>query len=140
MFLLDTCVVSELRKVEPKADPGLLKWAAKTPATSMYLSTISLYELELGVLLMERRDSISGDVLRTWLSETVIPTFAKRLLPIDGRVAVRASALHVPNPAPLADSFIGATALVHGMALVTRNAGDFERFDGLKVVNPFRGT
>lgn len=137
MFVLDTCVVSELRKSGSRADQGLTRWAAGVPAMEMYLSTMSLYELELGVLLAERRDRATGSVLRTWLSETVMPTFARRLLPIDGRVAALAASLHVPDPAPLADSLIAATALAHDMAVVTRNVADFDRFVGLLVINPF---
>ena len=98
---------------------------------------MSLCELELGVLLAERRDRATGSVLRTWLSEAVMPTFARRMLPIDGQVAALAASLHVPDPAPLAGSLIAATALAHDMALVTRNVADFDRFVGLLVINPF---
>ncbi len=139
MFVLDTCIVSELRKSRSQADPGLIGWADGVPATEMYLSTMSLCELELGVPLAERRDRATGSVLRTWLSEAVVPSFARRMLPIDGQVAALAASLHMPDLAPLADSLIliAATALAHDMALVTRNVADFDRFVGLLVINPF---
>ena len=138
MFVLDTNVVSELRKAKAgKANPGLTDWAAGVPAALMFLSVLSLHELEHGVLLVERRDPSTGEVLRDWLDGSVVPAFADRTIVIDPAVARRAAALHVPDPAPFRDALIGATALVHGMALVTRNVNDFERFGGLEVVNPW---
>lgn len=138
MFLLDTNVVSELRKAKAqKANPGLTEWADGTPGTLMFLSVVSLHELEHGVLLAERRDPKAGRVLREWLDSRVGPAFADRILVIDEPVAVRAAALHVPDPAPFRDALIGATAMVHGMTVVTRNVADFYRFPGLEVANPW---
>lgn len=126
MFLLDTNVVSELRKVRAgRADARVAAWADAVDAADLYLSVISLQELEIGVLLAERRDSAQGAVLRTWLDEHVVPAFDGRVLVVDAAVARRSARLHVPNPRPLRDGLIAATALVHGMTVVTRNASDF---------------
>ncbi len=138
MFVLDTNVVSELRKVRAgKADRGVTEWVAGVPATQMFLSAVTIHELEHGVLLAERADPGRGAVLRTWLDDSVSAAFDTRVLPVDERVARRAAALHVPDPAPFRDALIGATALVHQMTVVTRNLRDFERFVDLDVVNPW---
>jgi len=138
MFVLDTNVVSELRKARSgKADPGVTTWAAGVPAAQMFLSVITVHELEHGVLLAERADPPQGALLRRWLDESVAHAFADRVLAVDGTVARQAAALHVPDPAPFRDALIGATALVNRMAVVTRNVKDFERFAGLAVVNPW---
>ena len=126
MFLLDTNVVSELRKVRAgRADARVAAWADSVDASDLYLSVISLQELEIGVLLAERRDPTQGAVLRKWLDEHVLPAFAGRILIVDATVAQRSARLHVPNPRPLRDGLIAATALVHGMTVVTRNVDDF---------------
>jgi predicted nucleic acid-binding protein len=138
MFLLDTNVVSELRKVRAgKADPGVVDWASAVPAPLMFLSVISLHELELGVLLAERKDPTTGSILRVWLDDSVVPAFGDRILPVDASIAIGAASLHVPDPAPFRDALIGATALVHGMAVVARNVTHFERFAGLEVIDPW---
>jgi predicted nucleic acid-binding protein len=138
MFVLDTNVVSELRKVRSgKANPGVGTWATSTPSAQLFLSAITIHELEHGVLLAERSDPQQGALLRAWLDRSVATAFAERVLPVDETVARRAAGLHVPDPAPFRDALIGATALVHHMAIVTRNVSDFERFDGLEVVNPW---
>ncbi|MFI4941968.1 MAG: type II toxin-antitoxin system VapC family toxin [Burkholderiales bacterium] len=126
MYLVDTNVVSELRKVRAgRADARVAAWADGVDATDLYLSVVSLQELEIGVLLAERRDATQGAVLRRWLDEHVLPAFAGRLLVVDAAVARRSARLHVPNPRPLRDGLIAATALVHGMTVVTRNVDDF---------------
>jgi predicted nucleic acid-binding protein len=140
MFVLDTNVVSELRKVASgKADPAVAAWAASTPAGSMYISAITVLELELGVLAIERRDAPSGAVLRAWLDTRVLPTFAERTLSVDTAVAVRCAGLHVPDPRSERDALIAATALVHGMVVVTRNVRDFEPM-GVEVFSPWTST
>ena len=138
MFLLDTNVVSELRKVRSgKAAAPVADWAGDVPSARLFVSVVTIHELEHGVLLAERADPHRGRVLRTWLDESVPAAFAQRILPVDEAVARRAAAFHVPDPAPFRDALIGATALVHGMTVVTRNVRDFERFAGLVVVNPW---
>lgn len=138
MFLLDTNVVSELRKVRGgKANPGVATWAEQVPSPVLFISAVTIHELEHGVLLMERADPNQGALLRAWLDQSVTAAFKSRVLVVDERVARRAAALHVPDPAPFRDALIGATALVHDMTVVTRNVKDFERFDGLDVLNPW---
>ncbi|MDA8391325.1 MAG: type II toxin-antitoxin system VapC family toxin [Actinomycetota bacterium] len=138
MYLLDTNVVSELRKARAgKADPGVAAWATSTPAAQLFISAITLHELEHGVLLAERSDPHKGALLRIWLDTSVAAAFAERVLPVDERVARRAARLHVPDPAPFRDALIGATAFEHHMAVVTRNTKDFERFTGLDILNPW---
>lgn len=138
MFVLDTNVVSELRKVRAgKADPAVAAWARGTSSGLLFLSVVSLHELEHGVLLAERADPSRGAVLRTWLDGSVLPAFADRVLPVDERVARIAAGLHVPDPAPFRDALIGATALAHRMTVVTRNVSDFAPF-GVPVLDPWR--
>jgi len=137
MFILDTNVVSELRKVRAgRADKKVARWADSVDAADLYLSAISVQELELGVRLIERRDPTQGAIFRTWLESHVLPAFAGRILPADVAVAQRCAALHAPDPAPVMDSLIAATALVHGMTLVTRNVADFES-SGVAMFNPW---
>lgn len=138
MFLLDTNVISELRKAKAgTANLGVNTWAAEVPSALMFASVISLQELEHGILMALCSDPAKGALLRSWLDDNVIPAFGDRLLPVDRRVVVRAAALHVPDPAPFRDALIGATAAEHGLTVVTRNARDFERFAGLSVLNPW---
>jgi predicted nucleic acid-binding protein len=138
MYLLDTNVVSELRKVRAgKANPNVARWADSVDANQLYLSVISVQELEIGVLLVERRDAAQGAMLRTWLNEHVLPAFAGRILPVDTKIALRSAHMHAPDPHPVRDGLIAATALIHGMTIVTRNVDDFIRTDGM-VLNPWK--
>jgi len=135
MYVLDTDVVSELRRPE-RAHPQVAAWAARTPLVLHFISSVTLYELEVGILLMERRDRAQGAVLRAWMDRQVLPRFEGRILSIDTAVARRAAALHVPDPRPERDAFIAATALVHAMTVVTRNVEDY-RPTGVEVLNPW---
>jgi predicted nucleic acid-binding protein len=137
MFILDTNVVSELRKVRlGKADKNVAEWADSVNTSDLYLSVITIQELEIGILLVERRDTLQGSMLRSWLNSHVLPAFANRILPIDTLVARRSAQLHVPNPQPIRDGLIAATALVHGMMVVTRNVDDFKS-TGVQALNPW---
>ena len=136
MFLLDTNVISELRK--PQADPAVVAWARGMAAYKLYISAITLLEIETGILRLERRDSSQAAILRTWLEGHVIPAFAGRVLSIDSQVARRCARLHVPDRSNECDALIAATALVHDMTIVTRNAKNFT-FDGIAVINPWEG-
>ena len=137
MYLLDTNVVSELRKVKSgKADRNVTDWADRVDASDLYLSVITLLELDIGVLLAERRDPLQGALLRTWLNAHVLPAFSDRIFAVDMAVAQRSARLHVPDPRPFRDCLIAATALVHGMTVVTRNVVDFEA-TGVQILNPW---
>ena len=137
MYLLDTNVVAELRKAKAgKADKGVANWAESVAPASLFLSTITVLEMELGVLLIERRDPAQGAILRSWMDGHVLPAFADRILPIDIAVARRCAQLHVPDPKSERDAFIAATALVHGMTVVTRNVVDFAS-TGVPTLNPW---
>lgn len=139
MYLLDTNVVSELRKARSgRANRGVVQWADDVDAAELFVSVITLQELEIGVLLAERKDAATGAVLRSWFNQHVLPAFSGRVLPVDAAVALRSALLHVPDPKPVRDSLIAATALVHGMVVVTRNVADFEP-SGVTVVNPWIG-
>lgn len=140
MFVLDTNVVSELRRVRAgRADKNVSIWADGVDYGELYLSVITVHELDLGVLLAERRDSRQGGILRRWFDQQVLPAFDGRILPIDIKVVRCSARLHVPDPRPLRDAFIAATALVHGMTVVTRNVSDF-RATGVAILNPWRPT
>ena len=137
MFVLDTNVVSELRRAKAgKADKNVTAWAARVPAGGLFLSAITILELEIGVLLVERRDPAQGAILRVLLDRYVLPAFAGRVLAVDTAVAQRCARLHVPDPRSGRDALIAATALVHGMTVVTRNVADFEP-TGVPILNPW---
>ena len=135
MFLLDTNVISELRRAN-RAAPAVLAWAHTTQASQLFISAITVLELETGVLLVERRDPEQGSLLRSWLDGHVLPGFAGRILPVDAAVAQRCAQLHVPDPRAERDALIVATALVHGMTVATRNMADFLP-TGVALINPW---
>ncbi|MCB1600449.1 MAG: type II toxin-antitoxin system VapC family toxin [Xanthomonadales bacterium] len=138
MFILDTNVVSELRKAKAgRADRNVTAWAAGVLPASLFVSAITILELETGVLLVERRDPDQGAVLRAWLEGQVLPAFAGRVLAVDLAVAQRCAKLHVPDPRAERDALIAATAIVHGMTVVTRNVADFEP-TGAAIMNPWQ--
>ena len=135
MFLLDTNVLSELRR-QNKADPKVAGWANGVHAGDMFLSAITILEIEAGTLLLQRRDQAQAAILRTWIDQKVLPAFEGRILPVDTAVAQRCARLHVPNTRAERDALIAATALVHRMSVVTRNVGDFQPM-GVLVINPW---
>jgi predicted nucleic acid-binding protein len=136
-YLLDTNVVSELRKAgSRKIDPNVEKWAKQTTGSTLFLSVITILELEMGVLIIERKDRLQGEILRNWFKNHVLPTFNDRVLDIDQNVALRCAALHVPDRRSDRDALIAATALVHGMSVVTRNVADFKDTN-VATVNPW---
>jgi len=143
MYLLDTNVVSELRKTtktragRPTMDRRVQAWASSVSNTDLYLSAITILELELGFLLLGRRDGKQAAVLQSWVRDHVLVSFADRILGVDVAIAQRCAALHVPDPMDQCDALIAATALVHGMTVVTRNVAHFER-TGVDLVNPWQ--
>ncbi|NKJ02439.1 type II toxin-antitoxin system VapC family toxin [Novosphingobium sp. SG707] len=137
MFLLDTNVISESRKLHSgKADENVVRWLRATSPAQTFLSVFTVFELELGVRLKERQDAAQGQALRRWLETIVLPGFADRVLEPGVGVARRCAALHVPDPASERDAWIAATALEHGLTVVTRNIADFER-TGVALLNPW---
>ena len=137
MFLLDTNVFSELRKAgDGKADANVVAWLSSVDATTLYLSAIIIMEIELGILRIERRDPAQGQRLRAWMDNHILPEFAERTLPVDMAVTLRCASLHVPDARSERDALIAATALVHGMTVITRNLTDFEP-TGALVLNPW---
>lgn len=137
MFILDTNVVSELRKVRlGKADTNVKAWAEGVDAADLFVSAITIMELELGVLSIERKDPTQGAILRSWLEQQVLPEFSGRTLPVDTAVAQRCARLQVPDKRGERDALIAATALVHGMTVVTRNVADFKP-TGVTIINPW---
>ncbi len=137
MYILDTNVVSELRKARTgKIDANVAAWAESMDASALFVSSITIMELELGILSVERRDAIQGSLLRSWLEQHVLPEFSGRTLSVDTAVALRCARLHVPDKRGERDALIAATALVHGMTVVTRNVADFEP-TGVAIINPW---
>ena len=137
MFVLDTNVVSELRKAKAgKADRGVVSWASGVPPEDLFASVITILELETGVLLVQRRDPKQGALIRSWLDQHVLPAFSGRVLSVDTAVAQRCAALHVPDPRSERDALSAATAMVHNMTVVTRNVADFQA-TGVPLLNPW---
>ncbi len=137
-YLLDTNVISELRKPAGRAAPNVRTWAQRQPTSELSISVITVMEIEIGVARLERRDSFQGDVLRKWLERDLVVAFATRILPIDLAVVRRAAAMHVPNPRPERDVLIAATALTLSLIVVTRNISDFQPL-GVELLNPWDG-
>lgn len=137
MYLLDTNVVSELRsRKNRERDPHVIAWAASVAPSALHLSAICIFELELGVLQRNRSDPTQAAVLRSWLEDHVLRAFAGRILPVDISVARRCAAMHVPDAKSYRDSLIAATALVHGLTVVTRNVRHFDN-TGVAILNPW---
>lgn len=140
MYLLDTNILSEIRKVHRSDCPKVFKsWFNNVDLSLCYLSVITLYEIEQGILRKERTDTEQGKLLRTWFEQKIQTEFNSRILDLNSLIALKTAQLHIPNPASLTDSFIGATALQHNFTLVTRNIKDFQHF-GVKLFNPFDGS
>ena len=139
MFLVDTNVISELRRAKfGDADKKVIAWASSLAPSSLYLSVISILEIEIGILSLERRDKKQASILRAWLEKQILVAFSGRILSIDTDVARRCALLHVPNRRADRDALIAATALQHGMVVVTRNVADFES-TGVSLYNPWHG-
>lgn len=138
MYLVDTNVISEIRKItRGTCDPAVAAWANDVDPLALYLSVVSIMELETGNLRLARRDARQAAVLRHWIDHDIRVAFdGARLLPVSAEIASRCATLHVPNPMPHIDAWIAATALVHDLVVVTRNVKDFEQ-TGAKLFNPW---
>lgn len=136
-YLLDTNVISELRKAaKGNCDVHVAHWAKHLSSEQLFLSAITIHELNLGILLMERKDALQGRILREWLDVQVKTVFSGRILPVTTDIALACGHFHVPNPRPEMDAFIAATAQVHDLTLVTRNVVDFSGID-IRLLNPW---
>jgi hypothetical protein len=124
MFILDTNVISELRHGKPNQSPEVRRWAAEQSTGRLFLSAITVLELEKGILSLERRTPPQGSALRIWLTR-VRAAFNGRILPFTDHAATICAALHVPDPRSERDAMIAATAIEHGFTVVTRNTQDF---------------
>jgi toxin FitB len=133
-FLVDTNVISELRKGE-RGNPGVLKWAKATQAELLYTSVLVMAELRRGIELKRRRDAAQAEALDRWFSAVEV-SFGSRVLAIDSRIADAWGRLGVPDPIPVVDGLLAATAKVNGLTLVTRNAVDMRKTN-VPVLNPF---
>ena len=128
---------SELRKIKSnKAKASVVSWAKKQTTTSLFISSITILEIELGIRQKEHHDPHQAAALRAWLESQVINSFSDRTLNFDTKAARRCAKLHVPDPKPERDAMIAATALVHDLTLVTRNTKDFQHID-IYMVNPW---
>ena len=137
MYLLDTNVVSELRKAGTgQAHPAVTRWAEPIDPIVLHLSVISVMEIEIGILRLARRDSAQAERLRSWLDLQVLTTFEGRILAVDLPVARRCAQLLVPDPKADRDAIIAATAHVHGLTVVTRNTADFQA-TGVALLDPW---
>jgi toxin FitB len=137
MYLLDTNVVSELRKVHAgKSHPHVKEWFESIDGSEAFISVITLQELEIGILLMERKDSTQGAILRSWVEGYVRPVFKENVLDVTDEVATMSARYYIPDPKPTRDALIAATAEVFKFTIVTRNTADFEHCS-VKVLNPW---
>ncbi len=135
MYLIDTNVLSAARRRD-RAPVAVARWIAATHAADMYLSSVTIMEIEIGSLRIARRDSAQAQRLRAWLHDEVLPAFSERILAFDARVALRCASLHVPDPKATLDAMIAATALEHDLTVVTRNTRHFGKM-GVRLINPW---
>ncbi|RTE50216.1 type II toxin-antitoxin system VapC family toxin [Actinobaculum sp. 352] len=138
-YLLDTNVVSELRKPARRAAHRVRTWVESHNADEFYLSVITILEIETGIARLGRRDPDQAQLLRNWLENRVLDAFTNRIIPVDLTVARQAARLHVPDPRPGRDALIAATALAYGLTIVTRNVRNFQPLKAT-VINPWDET
>jgi predicted nucleic acid-binding protein len=135
MFILDTNVISDLRQGKPQPSAAVRRWAADQPSHRLFLSAITILELELGIQALEGRTPPQGSALRSWLAG-VRAAFAGRILPFGQNTAAVCASLQIPNPRSERDAMIAASALEHKFTVVTRNTADFEA-TGVALINPW---
>jgi toxin FitB len=135
MFVLDTNVISELRPGKKNQSLAVRQWAEKQSTTALYISAMTVFELEMGIQALENKLPPQGSALRSWLIG-VRATFNGRILPFTENTAPICASLHIPNPRSDRDAMIAATAIEHGFTVVTRNEVDFVQ-TGVKLINPW---
>ena len=133
-FLLDTNVISEIRKID-RAHPNVVRWVARTPATEIGTSVMVLAEIRRGIELKRRGDPRQAEVLDRWFAQMRM-RLGERVLPIDEPIADMWAVISVPDPLPFIDGLLAATCKVHGLTLVTRNIQDIAR-TGVSAIDPF---
>ncbi|MDG1816868.1 MAG: type II toxin-antitoxin system VapC family toxin [Glaciecola sp.] len=137
MYLLDTNVLSELRKASSKkANHNVIQWAKSISVSEMYISSITILEIEMGILKVLRKDPLQASIYRVWLNEYVLTTFAHRIISFDTDIALKCAQLQVPDPKSERDAMIAATSLVSKLTLITRNEKDFKHID-VNLINPW---
>lgn len=138
MFLLDTNVVSELRKFHNHSiNPNVERWFAGINPTQTFISATTIMEIRVGILLKQRRAPRQATIFQDWFERFILPNYQYRTLPITSEIAEICAELHVPNKRPFSDAYIAATAKAHNFTLVTRNTKDFKDIKKLKLLNPF---
>jgi predicted nucleic acid-binding protein len=135
MYLLDTNVISELRK-SARATPSVVRWSESISSAEQYLSAMTIFEVELGILKIGRTDEAQAGRLRAWLNNQILPAFSGRILPIDENVALNFARIMTPKTRPYRDALIASTAEYHGYTIVTRNVRDFAELP-VKLINPW---
>jgi predicted nucleic acid-binding protein len=136
VYLLDSNVLSELRPGKPNQSPQVRAWAGSVPQHLFFLSVITILEQEEGILRLERQIPPQGQALRRW-AMAVHEAFNERILAFGVREALLCAPLHVPDPKGRRDAMIAATALSHGLIVVTRNTADFANIADLRLLNPW---
>jgi predicted nucleic acid-binding protein len=137
MVLLDTNIISELRKVRSgRAAPAIMRWESTVNATDLMLSVITIQEIEVGILRLVRKDPRQADVLREWLAQYLLVSFRDRILPVTTEIARRCATLLISDGRTYPDALLAATAYVHGLPLVTRNVRHFVG-TGIRIINPW---
>jgi predicted nucleic acid-binding protein len=135
-YLLDTMVISELRKSKQRINQNVLTWSDSIDPLDQFTSVINLHEIEVGILKLERKDDALGSILRTWFDRQLLPSFSQQTLDVNLAIALRASPMHIPTNIDVRDALIAATAIEHGMIVATRNTKHFVN-TGAKLINPW---
>lgn len=132
-YLLDTNVVSEVRKRHP--DPRVLAWYGRVASADLFISALTVGEFRLGIERLRRRDAAQADLLEQWLRGLQV-IYADHIVDVDAGVAEQWGRLNVPDPLPVIDGLLAASAITHGCTLVTRNVADVAG-TGVPLINPF---
>lgn len=137
MYLLDTNIISELKKLDSgKIHPQVQRWAYSINLMQTKISVVSITEIRTGILSLARKDQAQAASLDNWFTNRLLPTYRTRTLSVDTEVALICAQLHIPAKRPINDAYIAATAIAHNLTPVTRNVRDFQGLP-LMLENPF---